>query len=120
MTSHNAREPVEAIPEDIFQTACGIVMEAKSLKSMLKHKDVVDAIARAIHDAVMAERQRDQWQPIETAPKDGTPILAADKGPYPFVAEWFIGGRNWIGADGRYWQPDRWMPLPAAPKGGAE
>lgn len=42
------------IPEDIFQTACGIVMEAKSLKSMLKHKDVVDAIALAL----AAERER--------------------------------------------------------------
>ena len=48
----------KTIPEDIFQTACGIVMEAKSLKSMLKHRDVVDAIATAIHDAVMAERER--------------------------------------------------------------
>jgi hypothetical protein len=38
----------KAIPEDIFQTACGIVMEAKSIKSMLKHKDVVDAIAAAL------------------------------------------------------------------------
>jgi hypothetical protein len=42
------------IPEDIFQTACGIVMEAKSLKSMLRHKDVVDAVAIAL----LAERKR--------------------------------------------------------------
>jgi hypothetical protein len=42
------------VPADIFQKACGIVMEAKSLKSMLRHKDVVDAIASAL----MAERQR--------------------------------------------------------------
>lgn len=44
----------QTIPEDIFQTACSIVMEAKSLKSMLKHKDVTDAIAAAI----TAERER--------------------------------------------------------------
>ena len=48
----------ETIPDDIFQTACGIVMEAKSLKSVIKHRDVVDVIAKAIHDAVMAERER--------------------------------------------------------------
>ncbi len=42
------------IPEDIFQAACGIVMEAKSLKSMLRHKDVVDAIASAL----FTERKR--------------------------------------------------------------
>ena len=44
----------QTIPEDIFQTACGIVMNAKSLKSVLKHKDVADAIAAAI----VAERER--------------------------------------------------------------
>lgn len=43
-----------AFPQDIFTTACGIVMEAKSLKSMLRHKDVVDAIAAAL----VAERER--------------------------------------------------------------
>lgn len=42
------------IPEDIFQTACGIVMEAKSLKSVSKHKDVADAIVVAL----LAERER--------------------------------------------------------------
>lgn len=41
------QEP-KTIPEDLFQTACGIVMEAKSIKSMLRHKDVVDAIAAAL------------------------------------------------------------------------
>jgi len=44
----------QTFPEDIFQTACGIVMNAKSLKSMLRHKDVVDAIALAL----IAERER--------------------------------------------------------------
>ncbi len=49
-------------PADIFQTACGVVMEAKSLKSMLRHKDVVDAIAVAL----LAERQaRDRETPSE-------------------------------------------------------
>jgi hypothetical protein len=36
-----------------FETACGIVMEAKSLKSVLRHTDVVDAIAGALR----AERE---------------------------------------------------------------
>lgn len=36
-----------------FETACGIVMNARSIKSMLKHRDVVDAIAAALR----AERE---------------------------------------------------------------
>ena len=49
------QEPnLDAIQSDIFHTACGIVMEAKSLKSMLRHKDVIDAIAAALG----AERER--------------------------------------------------------------
>lgn len=57
-----------------------------------------------------------EWQPIETAPKDGTPILVCDKGPYAYVAEWFQHSRTWIGADKMYWEPTHWMPLPEPPK----
>lgn len=69
-----------------------------------------------------------EWQPIETAPMDGTPILLY--GPYEdiSVAKW---GPGWSClADGRHaiaWQsdfgteyidfscPTHWMPLPEAP-----
>lgn len=57
-----------------------------------------------------------EWQPIENAPRDGTPILAADKGRYAYVAEWIPANRVWIGADGMYWEPTHWMPLPGPPK----
>lgn len=43
------REAMSEIPT-IFQTACGIVMRAKSLKSMSRHTDVVDAIADELAD----------------------------------------------------------------------
>ena len=56
-----------------------------------------------------------QWKKIETAPRDGTPILAADKGRFAYVAEW-IPATGWIGADGMYWEPTHWMPLPEPPK----
>ncbi len=60
------------------------------------------------------------WQPIETAPKDGTIILG-----------YWLGGKHdcaihatkfWVG---RWWEPNEdypqsepthWMPLPAAPQ----
>jgi len=42
------------VPTDQFETACGIVMGAVSLKSVSRHTDVVDAIAKAL----FAERQK--------------------------------------------------------------
>lgn len=63
------------IPEDIFQTACGIVMEAKSLKSMLRHKDVVDAIAVAL----LAERER-SFDSIQAAYRSGVDFACEGAG----------------------------------------
>ena len=56
------------------------------------------------------------WQDISTAPKDGTPILVADSGPYAFVVEWSSRFRGWYGADKWIWEPTHWQPLPAPPK----
>lgn len=62
------------------------------------------------------------WQPIETAPKDGRPLLlSTDKG---FMV---IGKRNkhlriWVEMDGRETPREitHWMPLPPTPKDGVE
>lgn len=65
------------------------------------------------------------WQPIETAPKDGTAILAVIKGFQPVVVEydpdvgWWYGGDDvpdddWYSMPFQY-EPTHWMPLPPAP-----
>ena len=68
------------------------------------------------------------WQPIETAPKDGTWVLTIIKGYIPSVSHWNACYRKWlivspedhgdetmeILTDGEY-NPTHWMPLPAAP-----
>ena len=52
-----------------------------------------------------------EWQPIETAPKDGTRLILSDGK--------FVGAGVWVG---RYFawgvspEPTHWMPLPAAPQ----
>lgn len=72
-------------------------------------KAVCDEAIQIITDL----RGRTTWQPIETAPRDGTPILCRDNYEIAYVVEWFRDG--WIGADNRYWAPTHWQPLPAPP-----
>jgi len=59
------------------------------------------------------------WQPIETAPQDGSPVLAYDPTwydvPHPMLwngATWCL----WFQSD-RYdgFRPTHWMPLPEPP-----
>lgn len=66
-----------------------------------------------------------QWQPIETAPKDGTPVLCVVAGFQPAVAEYHENIGWWYGDDdyppedwlicGDPYEPTHWMPLPPDP-----
>jgi len=71
-----------------------------------------------------------KWQPIETAPKDGTAILAwpingngfyskDEEDRISYVVRWYARNAVWLEASGEeYMQcyPTHWMPLPAPPK----
>ena len=61
------------------------------------------------------------WQPIETAPRDGTHILAHNGNTYypPVVVHWFESG--WFLSTcptdiENECDPVRWMPLPTPPE----
>jgi hypothetical protein len=61
-----------------------------------------------------------EWQPIETAPKDGTLILGVkfdtDGQPWLAAFEWIIAG-IWDAYQWEVdWEPTHWMPLPAPPQ----
>ena len=58
------------------------------------------------------------WLPIETAPKDGTYILARVKGALPCVCAW-QDTYGWLEVDEEFdwgtqssWKPDEWHPIP--------
>lgn len=54
-----------------------------------------------------------EWQPIETAPADGRPILVW--GGYHDVPEVVKADGEWWRVAGLKSTPTHWMPLPAPP-----
>lgn len=69
------------------------------------------------------------WQPIATAPRDGTPVLAWEDG-VAYVTEWQESFRDGFGDTHTGWvepdvgelgpypcHPSHWMPLPDPPTG---
>ena len=52
------------------------------------------------------------WQPIETAPKNGTRILAIED-EWAEIVRWV--GMKWEDIDGREYSPTHWQPLPKPP-----
>jgi hypothetical protein len=59
-----------------------------------------------------------EWQPIETAPRDGAEILICWKkqfGGWFVTAAYLNEGRCFAVGGGLLGQPTHWMPLPAPP-----
>lgn len=55
------------------------------------------------------------WQPIDTAPRDGTIILARQGGYYPCYVLWHDG--NWKAVSYQATQvPTHWLPPPNGPR----
>lgn len=55
-----------------------------------------------------------EWQPIETAPKDGTWFLAYEADVPMYTAHWDEDG--WYDLEWKC-RPTHWMPLPEPPSG---
>lgn len=88
------RVPLEVL-EDKFASAC---------------PPVVVQDAHAVFDAI---KRIYAWQPISTAPKDGTHIVLLDK-IYEEVGYWSSDAQEWRGA-ASYITPTHWLPLPPKP-----
>jgi len=98
------------IPADIQTLAYKLGSEGRN------YFERMDAIAKAL----LAERQCRRWQPIETAPKDGTEIMCAlylwndeSKGYGYELVSW--DGEEWCSEDNAIYPPTHWMPLPSPP-----
>jgi len=79
--------------------------------------EAISLISAALADA---KREATAWQPIETAPKDGSKFIAWDRGqgcPL-FTAHWNLEEAQWFTVHERWIGPmTHWMPLPEAPRG---
>ena len=65
----------------------------------------------------MGEERRDRWLPIESAPRDGTAILAAKASGVTAAVRW--KGSSWVSAtwvDCVFLAAEFWQPLLAAPE----
>lgn len=130
MTITPSKETLEAVAEAIYRNPAS-------------YADT-QAAARAAFTAVMQSKEVPQWQPIETAPKDGTEIIGAFYRDYgggstssygPWTVAW--DGKKWRSSWDKaevveymsdfgteYKEPDiqptHWMPLPNPPTNEAE
>jgi len=109
-------KPWEQRKEEYYSQSCFILMRSDNF-----FKDAEIADLRA---ALAAKAVPDGWQPIETAPKDGTYILVVMYGYTPAVACW--RANQWMTAemesdfeDGELeeaeWEVTHWMHLPDLP-----
>lgn len=62
-----------------------------------------------------------EWQPIETAPKNGKRILLASGSSHVFTGFWDADADapetdGWSDDGGGWWEPHHWTPLPEPPK----
>jgi hypothetical protein len=74
-----------------------------------------NACRQAMYEAASVSAQdaspKDGWQPIETAPMDGTEVLVIDAGEVQQVSWW---AHAWSHDDS--YVPTHWQPLPEPPK----
>ena len=92
------------------------VNEARAL-DLADHQTKIKEMAERIRKAE-AERDAARWQPIETAPRDGTTIWCYWPGIYGRQGVgWFVWDEfeEWTTTTVHYGYPTHWMPLPAAP-----
>ncbi len=84
-----------------------------ALKEEGTKQDCLDMCAQ-LWEENCALRAKLAWQPIETAPKDGTEILGCWLPSLVCgVVSWGFG--EWAEADERVRAPTHWMPLPEPP-----
>ena len=86
---------------------------SRDVETINRLREQVEQLSAA---CAQAAAERETWQPIETAPKDGTNFLACSPASSVFYAHWANGvvdSADWSDADGyRARHATVWQPLP--------
>lgn len=124
-------EQLDEIPDDVIREACIEYMRITHPTWNPDHEFIEGAGAnwKLYADGIRAtfavfqklykpKRESGGWNPIETAPKDGTSILLCNHTFTPDnMAVAFWEGRAWEYCDEDFYHcPSHWMPLPKLPK----
>lgn len=107
--------------------ACNVLIMA--IRDIAKLNDCLVA-ARAILSTLEHADEAEGWRGMESAPKDGTPILITRETPFESEEGWHVvrwgDDEWWICHDGKNDHPLRgpdpthWRPLPARPSSSPE
>jgi hypothetical protein len=89
------------------------------------YKQLLDALSTRPQPDQQAAQVVAQWQPIETAPKDGRSFVACQAGTHDWsVIYWDDFWDRWQDMCDEHeppnWEPTHWIELPAAPEAAAE
>ena len=113
-------KPLKEVMDLVIEVACkgidygaseGETSRMEYLNKLHEAEEIVDSKLRELLP---------EWRLIDTAPKDGTPILVLDsifRRPWHYECEW--NGIGWYHGFGDGWpdaNPTHWMPLPQPPE----
>ena len=124
--------PTAPVTDEKLREAVAHVKDAYGDNCWLPYEDEDGAKAFSVIESALSElahrRAEQTWQPIETAPKDGTKVLLGrfvlncpeGKNGRMAVDFWHTvnphGYEGWGKFNTRYWPATHWMPLPTPPK----
>ncbi len=99
---------------------------ASAYLQLCNDKELMEALCKShgvtlpIHNLPEERVDVMEWQPIETAPKDGTGMLTIRSNGHIAKGTWYdnpFGRKDTVidTATGKWWSVTHWMPLPAPP-----
>jgi hypothetical protein len=115
---------VEYVSKAALDYADKIIGAPKHGGALTIANETVAGLAQKLAEArlKLEELEKGKWQPIDTAPKDGTRVLgwcnAGNDRDCRLTMEWNADRSRWIVSLNAFWEfdPTHWQPLPSPPQ----